>query len=157
MTKLDPKAAAEAITPLLKKDPVPAVDPNTQHTEHYIEKVCEFLGLSPDVHVQNHIAALLAKAGIEPHMADEYPKALSFKNKKTGRLVPAVYPADHANAGQVVVFDTEDDESGYDKAGVPDVAIPDDDKDEPPKVYSEYELFGPGAAKPAAAPAPGAA
>ena len=150
---LDPPAAAARLRPMLKMNPVPALPPEDQQKESYLEKVCVLLDIEPTTHHQTFIAGLLAKAEIEPHFADAYPKAINFRNKKTGRLVSAVYPIGHANSGQPVVLEDEDDEKAYDKSAVPDIPVPADDTDDPPKAYADWEVFTPGEtdAKPVAA------
>lgn len=152
MTALDPKAAADKLRPMLKANPIPAVPPDKQNQEHYLEKVCEYLDLEPTVHNQTFVAGLLVKAEIEPHFADEYPKSLNFYNKRTRKLVPAVYAPGHANAGLPVVFDDDDDEKGFDKSTVvPDVPVPDSDDTNPSAAYADFELFDPGVGNGAAA------
>jgi hypothetical protein len=109
--KLDPKAAAEAIRPLLVKYPVPATE-DEERIQSYIMEVCKHLGLEPTPLNFSHVTMLLARANIERHDASEYPKALN-KRDRNRRMVPVTYPDDHPKAGQDVVFENEAEETAY--------------------------------------------
>jgi hypothetical protein len=59
-----------------------------------------------------HVAGLMAKAGIEQHVVDDYPKAINVQDNR-GRIVPLVWRPGHANAGNAVVFESEEEEKGF--------------------------------------------
>jgi hypothetical protein len=106
MTRLDPKAAAERLRPLLITEPAPV------HTEAYITEVCEHLGLEPTPLNLSHVTRLLVLADIGEHRASQYPKALNVRNEY-GKMVPALYPHGHPKSGTPVVFEDEAAEAAY--------------------------------------------
>jgi len=113
MTIMDPKAAAEAIKDAWESNPA-APEPGERHRLTFLEEVCEHLGVEASTINVSHVAHLMAKAGIEHHQPEEYPKALNEADK-TGRLRPVLWPQDHPLAGTAVVFANAEEETAYGK------------------------------------------
>lgn len=111
--KLDPKATADRLRPLLAKEP-PAPAPDDQRKLAFLEEVCGHLDLDPNALNVSHVAKLMGEAGIEQHAADEYPKAVNGTDTR-GRLVPLVWKPGHANAGQHIIFADADEETAFNK------------------------------------------
>jgi hypothetical protein len=109
--KLDPKATADRLRPLLAKEP-PAPPAEDQRKLAFLEEVCKLLGIEANALNVSHIANLMAKAGIEQHVVDDYPKALNGKDSR-GRIIPMVWNTGHANAGNSVIFESEEDEKEF--------------------------------------------
>lgn len=112
MAKLDPKSAADQIRLAWAKNP-PQQSAEQTHAESFFKEVCEHLGVEPTPGNLAHASMLLAQQHIEPHFADEYPKALTVKDPKTHRMVPVLWPDDHENAGLPVVFNSAEEEQDY--------------------------------------------
>ena len=102
MVALDPKSAAERILPLLRADP----------TADLTNTVCRHLDLEPTPDNLVHVARLMAKAGIEHYHPIPYPKTHVVRNER-GKLVAAVWPANHPKAGLPVIFEDEAEEAAY--------------------------------------------
>lgn len=118
MPKLDAKAAAAAIRDQWTKEP-PPVSAEEQHVQAYLTDVCKELGVEPTPINIAHASQLLAKAGVERHKPNEFPKAYNKKDDM-GRIVPVVWPDGHPSAGLPVVFESEQDETAYEaKFGSP--------------------------------------
>ena len=117
MTIMDPKAAAEAIRDAWKKDPPAPPSPEGRHEMTFLEKVCEHLGVDPSPDHTAHVAHLMAKAGIEQHQADEYPKMLTKQVKRgpdtKGGTVALHWPDDHELAGLPVIVHSAEEEAEY--------------------------------------------
>lgn len=117
MTIMDPKAAADAIRDALVKEPAPAPTAESRHALSFLQQVCDHLGLERNEGNAAHVAHLMAKAGIEQHRPDEYPKMLTKKVARTadtrGGTVAVLWPDDHEMAGQPVVFHSAEEEAEY--------------------------------------------
>jgi hypothetical protein len=59
-----------------------------------------------------HVARLMAKAGIEHYHPIPYPKTHVVRNGR-GKLVAAVWLANHPKAGLPVIFEDEAEEAAY--------------------------------------------
>lgn len=117
MTAMDPKAAAEAIRDALKHEPAPEPTAEGRHQLSFLQQVCDHLGLEKTESNAAHVAHLMAKAGIEQHKPDEYPKMLIKQVNRTkdtkGGVVAVEWPDDHPLAGQPVVFHSAEEEAEY--------------------------------------------
>ena len=117
--ELDPKAAAE----LIRVDVMsrPGVSAETRHVSDFAKKVCEQLGIEADANNVVVVVKALQKAGVKPHMAQEYPKMLTDAKGKP------VYD-EH---GVLVVFNDANDEAAYNAALQP-IEAPVDHQNEHP-------------------------
>lgn len=110
MTVMDPKAAAEAIADDWHVEQS-RIGHDERHRVNFLEEVCRNLGAEPNAVNVSHVAHLMAKHGIEHHVADEYPKALN--ETRDGKLVSVLWPESHPLSGTPVVFASAEEEADY--------------------------------------------
>jgi hypothetical protein len=116
MAELDPMAVANRLRETWLAEPPPDPDPEERHEQSFLAKVCGFLGVEPSVTNTTYVAHLMSKLNLKGHEFDEYPKMLTVKDSQ-GRVVPAVYPDDHEQAGLPVIFENAEEEAAYGKKG----------------------------------------
>lgn len=100
MIELDAKSAADRIrADVVGKPDIPA---DARHALAFAKDVCAELGLDPDPPSMMAVTQALERAGIKPHVAQEYPKMLTENGKP-------VYRED----GTIVVFFSAEDEKNW--------------------------------------------
>lgn len=118
MVTLDAKAAAEqihkAVNIALAND---HPSPEERHSLAFVTEVCNHLGLEPTPHNCTLVAGELVKAGIAPHLAQEYPKVIGQRKKVNGKGEPIL--DEH---GRVVMEDVVVNSEDEEKAAAASVA-----------------------------------
>lgn len=126
MVKLDAKSAADRIRADVVGIRSVSLTAEARHVLAFAKDVCAELGLEPDPHSIMAVGQALERAGIQPHVAEEYPKMLTENGK------PVL--DEHGNC---VVFNSAEEEASYSKLvdpappNTPDLPPPDAPKFDP--------------------------
>lgn len=122
MIELDAKSAADRIrADVVGKPDIPA---DARHALAFAKDVCAELGLDPDPPAMMAVTQALERAGIKPHVAQEYPKMLTENGKPV--------KDEHGNN---VVFNSAEEEKAWKPAVAPTTvsAAPALPPEDPPK------------------------
>lgn len=113
MIKLDAKSAAERIRADVVGIRSVSLTAEARHILAFAKDVCAELGLEPDPHSIMAVGQALERAGIQPHVAEEYPKMLTENGK------PVL--DEHGNC---VVFNSAEEEKNWKPGEKPVEGLP---------------------------------
>lgn len=99
---MDPQAAANRIRDKVDLDISSKISADDQHKLRFVEHVCRYLGIKPDVPAMLHVQKVLEREGLM-QLPPQYPKMLTNDEGKP------IYD----DAGNAIVFESEADEAAH--------------------------------------------